>query len=108
MLLFLLAYVLAAMRQIFKVPTFVMALVEHGSVGFLLANEILTKLRAALINGNGMSYHFSGTSGCVREFAALHPGVFELRNAVDCVEEAEEADWADWAAESFSKGAHIF
>lgn len=46
------------------------------------------------------------TPGRVGEFAALHPCIFECRNAIDRVEQPQKSDGSDRATESFSECAH--
>ena len=53
-----------------------------------------------------MSDDASTAARGVWELAALHPGILEGRNAVDCIEESKEADGLDWAAERFPESAH--
>lgn len=82
------------------------ALVVHRFVWLLLADEVLAELCAPLIDRYGVTYYPSTTPGSIREFAALHPGIFKVWDAIYCVEKAEEANGANWSTEGFSKRTH--
>jgi hypothetical protein len=86
----------------------VMALVVHRPIRLLLRDQVLAKLRAALIDSDSMPYYPSTTAGGVREFAALHPCILERRDAVDGVEESKEPNGSNRTTKRFSECAHEF
>lgn len=79
-------------------------LLLHGGLG--PRDQILTELRATLVNTDSMADDSGGTARGVGELAALHPGVLEARYAVDGIEQAHEPDAGDGSTEGFAEGFH--